>query len=148
MNSTLKILFSVTLQVIYLSSIAGVGRYSCHCKHSSQIAFLGVTTECTCTQQDHFEDPGHCCPCCGEHLITQSLKKDDCCSVKFYFLDLDQDNCTDSYSGVQFSTIPFFLVDSYVISSPAPVQTRIKTFQSVFRLTSLELYDKNRQLLL
>ncbi len=148
MINTVKILLSILLQTVYLLSIAGLGRYSCHCKHSSQITFLGVSTECTCTRQDHFEDPGHCCPCCGEHLITQSLKKDDCCSVKFYFLDTDQDNCADSYSIVQFSTLPHFFEDSSVISSTIPVQSRIKTFQSVFRLTSLELYDKNRQLLL
>ena len=148
MRSVFKILLSVTFLVVYLSSIAGIGRYSCHCEHSSQITFLGFSTECNCTRQDHFEDPGHSCPCCGEHLITQCLKKDDCCSVKFYFLDSDQDNCADSYSIVQFSTIPHLLEDSFVISTTTSLQSRIKTFQSVFRLTSLELYDKNRQLLL
>lgn len=148
MKGILKITLLITVLAVYLFSTAGVGRYSCHCEHSSQITLFGISSECTCTHTEQFKDPGHSCPCCGEHLITQSIRKDDCCSLKFYFLDTDQNNSADDqivFSSYAQSDLQISPLQS---QTPFPVQARIKTFQSVFRVFRPELYNLNRQLLI
>ncbi|MDD2425852.1 MAG: hypothetical protein PHP30_04380 [Bacteroidales bacterium] len=148
MRSTFNILLLVTLLLVYLFPTAGIGRYSCHCDHSSQITLLGISSQCSCTHSGVVEDPGHCCPCCGEHLITLSIKKDDCCSVRFYFLDTDQDNSSGNHVVILLPAIHDFFISQPELTAPSLKQERIKTFQSVFRLFRYGIYNINHQLLI
>jgi len=133
---------------MYVTTVIGIGRYSCHCEHASSITFLGISSKCNCTHEEHHHDPGNCCPGCGHHLVTKSVKKDDCCAVKFYMLDSDQNQ-----SGGQMQISPEI---SSQILPPEPQALsfvlvsipQIKTFQALFRVVTGPLYYKHRQLIL
>ena len=139
---------TAALLSMYVISLMGIGRYSCHCDHSSSIALWGISTKCSCTNAEHHKDPGHCCPCCGKHLHSKEIRKDDCCKVKFHILNTDQDQ-----SSVDFQIMP----DSFISILPMfpdvltiqPVSIPlIKTFQALFRRVTGPLYKKHQQLIL
>jgi hypothetical protein len=94
------------------------------------------------------KDPGHCCACCGAHLITKEIRKDDCCSVKFHILNSDQDNVQDNHIFSLPVICSHLFPEPLLLFIPQLASPRIKTFQAVFRLVAIALYDKNQQLLL
>lgn len=139
---------TTALLAMYVISLMGIGRYSCHCDHSSSIALWGISTKCSCTDAEHHKDPGHSCPCCGKHLKSKEIRKDDCCKVIFYILNTDQDHSGGGFQIVQdlFITIMPVLPDLITVQ-PVPTPP-IKTFQALFRRVTGSLYKKHQQLIL
>jgi hypothetical protein len=140
-------LFSVFALSIYLTTIIGVGRYSCHCDHASQISILGIKTECSCVKEIHKKDPNHHCVC-GAHLETKQPKKDDCCSLKYFVLNTDHYSANGSFSIlIDYSpaVIPPDVQRTFLLSVVPP---KIKTFQALFHRGRESLFEKNQQLIL
>lgn len=140
-------IFSIFTLSIYLTTIVGVGRYSCHCDHKSQISVLGIKTKCSCVEEIHHKDPNHHCVC-GAHLVTKQPKKDDCCSLKYFVLSTDHYSADDSFT---------ILMDNIPAVKPPEVQRvfslsvippKIKTFQALFHRGRESLFEKNQQFLL
>lgn len=132
---------------VYLTSIIGVGRYSCHCAHASKISLLGIESKCTCVEEIHKKDPNHHCVC-GAHLVTQEPRRDDCCSVKYFVLTTDQDSSNNNFLiSVNDSPVikPMEIQRKYLLSVVPP---KIKTFQALFHWVTDSLFEKNLQLIL
>ncbi len=131
----------------YLFTMMGVGRYSCHCDHSSHFALFGIVTQCACTDMPHYEDPDHRC-ICGAHLEAEQPKRDDCCSVAYFFLEEDQNFVTSNDDIIHADNI-LVLPLSTVCNGVSMIQrTRIKNFEALFRSDKVPLYEMNSQLIL
>ncbi|MDP3451851.1 MAG: hypothetical protein Q8R90_02755 [Bacteroidales bacterium] len=131
----------------YLFTLMGVGKYSCHCDHASQIALLGIHTNCSCTQEQHYEHKDHKC-ICGAHLEAEVPKRDDCCAVSYYFLDSDQDYSIGIFNFVQ-SDITLLLIQSHLCPGITMIRKPlIKSFQALFRSSPVHIFKLNRQLIL
>ncbi|MFA6334626.1 MAG: hypothetical protein WCX48_03605 [Bacteroidales bacterium] len=143
-------IFSLIVLSAYLISTIGVGRYSCFCDHASKITFFGISSECTCVEEIHKKDPNHHCPCCGAHLISKEPNMNDCCSLKYFFLDSDQDSYTDSYSyTISVSNSLVIKPVEFLNAFTQPVITpKIKTFQALFHQVTESLFEKYLQLIL
>ena len=123
----------------------GVGRYSCHCNHSSEISLLGFTSKCSCVEEVKKKDPNHHC-ICGAHLETKEPRKDDCCSVKYFRLDTDHNSSSD-YFIISILVTPAFLPVETIIAVVSPVLApKIKTFQALFHRVTESLVEKSQQL--
>lgn len=132
---------------IYLFTLMGVGRYSCHCDHASQLSFFGIRTQCSCTHEVESSHKGHKC-ICGEHLLAKEPKKDDCCSVSYYFLDSDQDSQDNSFDFI-LTDISLLLPQNMLCLGIAIIQRPIiKTFHALFRCAPIPIFELNRQLIL
>ncbi len=139
---------SIIVLSVYLISTMGFGKYSCHCDHASKISVLGVSSKCSCTDEEHKKDPNHHCPACGRHLVSKMITKSDCCSLKYFLLHTDQDFNVNSYSfdvyDMQFAE-PSEFIKVFVQSAIKP---RIKTFQALFHRVTESLFEKYLQLIL
>lgn len=140
-------IYSFMVLSMYLASIVGVGRYSCHCAHASEIAVLGASSKCSCVEEIKKEDPDHHC-ICGAQLVTKEPKRDDCCSVKYFFLDSDQNTSTNSCTVSVIDTQSFKTFETNEVSASSVVCPRIKTYQALFHRVTGSLFEKNKQLLL
>ena len=97
---------SFVLLFVYSMLTLGIGIYYCGCTHSQQLAVLAVNTECPpCSKSVE-----SCCP----HSDSQphqdeenSCQNDDCCSLEYQYIDVDQLNIAKSYSA-QFKTATLF----------------------------------------
>ena len=148
MRSGLVIL-SIVSSAMYLVTIMGIGRYSCFCSHSSHLIFWGISSKCSCTQPDHpCDDPKNCCPCCGRHLISHSVKKNDCCRVKYNFLRIDQSQSTVNLLSDIKSTLEAIIPVQRIITAKWVTTDLIKNFQALFRSVTDHLYEKHGQLIL
>ncbi len=132
---------------IYLFTMMGVGRYSCHCSHSSEISLFGIVSKCSCTHHEHQVQHDHNC-ICGAHLEVKEPKRDDCCSVSFLFLDTDQNskyNATDLIIPEISHLLPMCMpcLGFTVIHRPI-----IKSFQALFRKSPASILELTRQLIL
>lgn len=132
---------------IYLLTLMGVGRYSCNCDHASQIAVLGIHTQCSCTDQPHHEHHDHKC-ICGAHLEAQESQRDDCCSVSYYFLDSDQNILHTSFDFIQTDYQVLQPISTICLGVSMIQRPRIKNYQALFRSASVPIFEKNRQLIL
>ena len=132
---------------VYLTSIIGVGRYSCHCDHASEISILGISSKCSCVEETHKKDPNHHCVC-GAHLISKEPKRDDCCSLKYFFLDTDQDSSTDSYTVSMIDSPIIQPIKVQRVFATSIVTLKIKTFKTLFHRVMDSLFEKKQQLLL
>ncbi|MEN6618739.1 MAG: hypothetical protein ABFC28_04480 [Rikenellaceae bacterium] len=139
--------FPLIVLSIYLISIIGIGRYSCHCDHASKISVLGIKSKCSCVEEVHKDDPGHHCVC-GAHLETKEPRRDDCCSLKYFLLSTDQESHNGSYT---------ILINDSPVIQPLEMQKgcllsvippKIKTFQALFHRVTDSLFEKNVQLIL
>lgn len=145
---SIKNIFLISLSIsAYLFTIMGVGRYSCHCDHATQIALFGIHTNCSCTEEQHHEHKDHKC-ICGAHLEAEKPKRDDCCAVSYLFLDSDQDYTTLVFDFIQ-SDITLLLIQSHLCPGiPLIRKPLIKSFQALFRSSPVHIYKLNRQLIL
>jgi hypothetical protein len=131
--ASVKLSFVVfPLVFVYLVSVAGFGKYSCHCDHSREVSFLGITSQCGCTHDHQGCDVVHSCVCGGE-LITEKTDNDDCCEVTYNKLTDDQ-TITDSQMNAPQEDVslvhaqpPLF---SFYLVAQTPV---IKNFHALFR---------------
>jgi len=139
---------STIVTTLYLVSILGVGRYSCFCDHSSEVSIAGISTECSCTLEEHQPDPEHHCPHCGTKLEIQTVSRAECCSLKYYILDTDQNTFTDSFKAFISSHLLLLMADQEIPLDYSLISTRIKTFQALFYLDTGPLFIKFRQLIL
>lgn len=147
MVSVRNILFAFPIVAIYLLSVIGVGRYSCHCEHSSQIAFFGIVTKCGCTHQVNHDHKDYKCVCGGE-LETKHHKNDDCCAVNYNFLKADQSIQDVSLAVIlASSTLLLPQTDSFVGISLFE-RPLIKNYHALFRHWGVPIFKKNSQLLL
>lgn len=138
------VVLSVVLSM-YLLSVIGVGRYSCHCDHAAQITLFGIVTSCGCTDEDHTCHADHKC-ICGAKLEARKTKKDDCCAVSYIFLKADQvvqDLSFDIIINASDVLMPQFARDLYSLEAEKPY---IKNFHALFRHWRQHLYQKNNQL--
>lgn len=129
---------------IYLVSVAGFGNYSCHCDHSKEVSFFGITSKCSCTQ-DNQECSSHSCVCGGE-LTSEKVDNNDCCTLIYSVLDEDcamSDAQLDfplEESGYIYGELP--LLSIYLITqTPA-----IKNFHALFRRHNTSILRVTSQL--
>ncbi|MBP1671437.1 MAG: hypothetical protein H6Q22_1009 [Bacteroidetes bacterium] len=141
-------ILSIIVLVFYLTSNLGIGRYSCHCNHASEISFIGISSECTCTQDVEKEDHNHHCPHCGKKLVEKIIKRTDCCSLKYFFLDADQDSFNNSHKFLAAHSPWFKPTESTDSFTQSVIPPRIKTFQALFHQAGLSLFIKYLQLIL
>jgi len=139
---------SIIVLVFYLTSNMGIGRYSCHCNHASEISLIGISSECTCIQDEHKEDHNHHCPHCGNELVVKTIKRTDCCSLKYHFLDADQDSFDNSYKISVSHSLWFTPIESIDSFTQSVISPRIKTFQALFHQVGRSLLIKYIQLIL
>ena len=140
-------IFTFIVLSMYLTSIIGVGRYSCHCNHASEISLLGICSKCSCVEEVHKKDPNHHC-ICGAHLISKEPERKDCCSVKYFFLDSDQNSSSRSYIVADNFSPIFKTFEFSGVYTPSVLSPRIKTFQALFHRVTDSLFEKNKQLIL
>lgn len=131
----------------YLFTLMGVGRYSCNCDHASQIAFMGIHTRCSCTNQPHHEHHDHKC-ICGAHLEAKETSREDCCSVSYYFLKSDQNLLHTSFDFIQSDYLMLQPISTICLGVSMIQRPRIKNFQALFRSALVPIFEKNRQLIL
>lgn len=139
---------STVVTIFYLTSILGIGRYSCFCDHSSEISFAGISTECSCTLEKHEPDPGHYCPHCGSKLEIQTINRAECCSLKYFFLDTDQNTFTDSFKIFISSHAILIMAEVFFPLDYSVLRARIKTFQTLFYIDTGPLFIKFRQFII
>lgn len=132
---------------MYLISVMGVGRYSCNCDHSSEIAFLGIQTRCSCTNQPDHQHADHKC-ICGAHLEAKESSRDDCCSVNYHFLKSDQNSLHINFDFIQSDYQMLQPISTICLGVSMIQRPRIKNFQALFRSAPVPIFEKNRQLIL
>jgi hypothetical protein len=143
------VILTIVISSMYLVAIMGIGRYSCFCSHSSNLVFWGISSKCSCTESDHpCDDPKNCCPCCGRHLISHSVKKNDCCRVSYNFLGIDQSQSSVNLISDIESTLEAIIPVQRIITAKEPTTNLIKNFQALFRSVTDHLYEKHSQLIL
>lgn len=139
---------SAVVIILYLTSVLGVGRYSCFCDHASEISFMGISTECSCTHEEQEADPCHHCSHCGHKLEVQTIDRADCCSVKYFFLDSDQNTFSDSFK-IFISEFPVIkMTEGALPFGLSFLNSRIKTFQALFYIDPGPLFIKFSQFIL
>jgi len=138
------VVLSVALSM-YLVSVIGVGRYSCHCDHAAQVSFFGIVSKCGCIEEDQHCSAHHKC-ICGARLEAQKTKKDDCCAVEYKFLKADhfiQDMSFDVVVNVSEILLYDFTPVKEILFIDRPL---IKNFHALFRHCGVLIFEKNRQL--
>ncbi len=141
-------ILSCIVLVFYLASNMGIGRYSCHCNHASKISLLGIGSECSCTQDEHKKESNYHCPYCGTKLDVKILKRSDCCSLKYFFLNTDQNYYSNSDKISVFQTLDIIVLDGIKSFTQPAMTPRIKTFQALFHRVTKSLFIKFLQLIL
>ncbi|GAB1474387.1 hypothetical protein MASR2M69_18280 [Bacteroidota bacterium] len=142
-----NIILSTVSVSIYLFTMMGVGRYSCHCDHSSEISLFGIVSKCSCTHHEHKAQKEHHC-ICGAHLEVKEHKRDDCCKVSFFFLDTDQDSQSHFIDLIVPDNPLLISQNIYCPGITAIQRPVIKTFQALFRKPPTNILELNRQLIL
>ena len=139
---------SAVVIILYLTSVLGVGRYSCFCDHASEISLMGISTECSCTHEEQEADPCHHCSHCGHKLEVQTIDRADCCSLKYFFLDSDQNSFSDSFK-IFISEFPVIkMAEGTLPFGLSFLNSRIKTFQALFYIDTGPLFIKFSQFIL
>ena len=99
-------IISFILLFVYSMLTLGIGIYHCGCTHSQQLAMLAINTECLpCSKSAE-----SCCPHSDSyphHDEENHCQDDDCCSLKYQYIDVDQLNIIKQYD-VQFKAITLF----------------------------------------
>ena len=92
-------IISVVLACIYsVSNVVGIGVIHCGCTHSQRMVMWSLHPACMCNESD--ED---CCAHNEHHENKDNDPEDfgcrdnDCCSLKYQFVDVDQLNATHCY---------------------------------------------------
>ena len=93
-NLTRFSFISVILLFTYsVSAFMGIGIFSCSCTHSQQLVMMSVHPSCQCSNSVE-----NCCRHNEHHSDDEEDDDcgDDCCSLVFQYMDVDQLNITKS----------------------------------------------------
>jgi len=105
----------IVLFVYSMLTFVGVGIFHCGCTHSQGLVVMAVqtacppctgTTESCCSHNDQYHDDD-----------TSNCEDEDCCTVEYQFLDVDQLNVSQFHEVkakvVSLAFSPFLLFDSF-----------------------------------